>query len=1104
MAQRIQQKRSSIEGRRPDPSYIEPGELAINTNANDPGLFFEANDGSIIKTGPTFIGENQPSSSIGYGHGEQWFDSANNALRVWDSSVGQWLETLAAPWGGTEKVVYVGSSFPFASDDLDNTGSNRPFATLNRACLEIARRSILQNRSDAPSNNRFVIVLLPGVNVVHNEPGLNLQEFLESEVVFNAGQNLTPSDLRKFNSKRGGLIVPRGTSIQGLDKSKVVISPSYYPRWTRFEFESRDYETAGRSNILNWTGNTLLRDLTFRDKRGNVSVTQIDGTPEDIAILHSEQPHCFRTLVVNDDNDVEAGDTVNLQYLSDVSRFNDGTPSIPEGEYYVHPLSQTTFSLRNIATGEAIFRKELPAAPSPGTQPFQFLTLGFNLKTHHMLSAVGYSNREELDEYYSKVQAAYAGIQFGGAVNDAEVVDGEFKIGTELPRVAVYPVDSVTDISAEAEQVRIQSNYGMCGFDIDGNDIDGLKSAQFRSSEVMSLQNDPDVYEVYYDSHWIALTEAAWRAAGIEPAAVTDNLALTYLTSKAQVADVRFYFRFAKDIDSAKDQSSGLPDIFSDCRHFGFRGSNEAHLRIDSPLTLGCAIGVWTMSGSHTSIKNGRSELGGQALRSEGFAGIGTMGGSQSVLSGFEVQGIRRPAIIPAYKVTEDHLVRLQTNSGATSYSNNSINLTEPFDPRSIYPYTLRPGTVIWVRDNNSGAEHKATLANPATNSAGTKINLETSDNGIASLNAANMSNPYVRRMVDPRPEHHRDYSLWIKNTQQEHQAPFPGCVVRYTENTSASVVPLLYAGKQLDPGENGGWNHTFTVHRSLNKHSGDNPDALQPKNSVDSSTEGYYVTLNPSDSFGPWIDGQYARGANVVTDNRVYDANYAQTAASADKPSEAVSVWEGTHNYEPTQSVKEAYIAETSYSAAKDPNFASYDEKKDTYARGFAFDSDSYSLGVPLDYDDGTAKLGLTNNGKVKNQYADPAWRASRIAVERFLALLGYEQSDINSLMGTQIWSQRNIPVVQFPTLGSNGYAISAGNWPVEFCRPSMILCDDNLWENVGHLNYSKGLPQYQTSQLSEQQRRDNEISEVWGGRVIASGVTGRGGSVDYRTVSV
>ena len=79
-----------------------------------------------------------------------------------------------------------------------------------------------------------------------------------------------------------------------------------------------------------------------------------------------------------------------------------------------------------------------------------------------MLSAVGYSNREELDEYYSKVQAAYANIQFGGAVNDADVVAGEHQIGTELPQVAIPAVNTVTDIAAEAEQVIVQSNYGMC------------------------------------------------------------------------------------------------------------------------------------------------------------------------------------------------------------------------------------------------------------------------------------------------------------------------------------------------------------------------------------------------------------------------------------------------------------------------------------------------------------------------------------------------------------------------------------------------------------------------------------------------------------------
>jgi hypothetical protein len=91
MAQRIQNKRSSLQGKRPDGSYLEPGEIALNTNASDPGLFFESNDGSIIKVGPTAIGDTAPVSEVGYGKGEMWLDTsgASNILKVWDGTA--WL-----------------------------------------------------------------------------------------------------------------------------------------------------------------------------------------------------------------------------------------------------------------------------------------------------------------------------------------------------------------------------------------------------------------------------------------------------------------------------------------------------------------------------------------------------------------------------------------------------------------------------------------------------------------------------------------------------------------------------------------------------------------------------------------------------------------------------------------------------------------------------------------------------------------------------------------------------------------------------------------------------------------------------------------------------
>jgi hypothetical protein len=101
MANRIQLKRSSLIGKRPEGLYLEPGELALNTNADDPGLFFEANDGTIVKVGPVGItSDGKPPAVSGeelptYGRGELWLDRSSgiNVLKVYAD--GEWLQVGA-------------------------------------------------------------------------------------------------------------------------------------------------------------------------------------------------------------------------------------------------------------------------------------------------------------------------------------------------------------------------------------------------------------------------------------------------------------------------------------------------------------------------------------------------------------------------------------------------------------------------------------------------------------------------------------------------------------------------------------------------------------------------------------------------------------------------------------------------------------------------------------------------------------------------------------------------------------------------------------------------------------------------------------------------
>ena len=112
------------------------------------------------------------------------------------------------------------------------------------------------------------------------------------------------------------------------------------------------------------------------------------------------------------------------------------------------------------------------------------------------------------------------------------------------------------------------------------------------------------------------------------------------------------------------------------------------------------------------SLNASTANFGGQALRSEGFAGIGTSGGAITPDKGFTVLGIRRPANVTKFQLTEptNHArIYLDQNVGGTS--GTTITFTEPLDLEALLPYTLRPGTAIWVQNIVDGTQHKAILS---------------------------------------------------------------------------------------------------------------------------------------------------------------------------------------------------------------------------------------------------------------------------------------------------------------------------------------------------------------------------------------------------------
>ena len=90
----LQHLRSSTANKRPVPSGMSDGQLAINSNLASPGLFLKDSNGDLVKVGPVHIGTTAPNVSpasggqAGNSKGEQWLDTASSryVFKVWDGT----------------------------------------------------------------------------------------------------------------------------------------------------------------------------------------------------------------------------------------------------------------------------------------------------------------------------------------------------------------------------------------------------------------------------------------------------------------------------------------------------------------------------------------------------------------------------------------------------------------------------------------------------------------------------------------------------------------------------------------------------------------------------------------------------------------------------------------------------------------------------------------------------------------------------------------------------------------------------------------------------------------------------------------------------------
>ena len=141
-------------------------------------------------------------------------------------------------------ILYVDPNSLDATDSIENQGNSltRPFKTIQRALIEAARFSYQRGLN----NDRFAkttVLLYPGDHIIDNRPGFipdgsnnyrlrngsTTNDLPALDLTSNLDLASPTNELYKLNSIHGGVILPRGTSIVGLDLRKTKIRPKYVP-----------------------------------------------------------------------------------------------------------------------------------------------------------------------------------------------------------------------------------------------------------------------------------------------------------------------------------------------------------------------------------------------------------------------------------------------------------------------------------------------------------------------------------------------------------------------------------------------------------------------------------------------------------------------------------------------------------------------------------------------------------------------------------------------------------------------------------------------------------------------------------------------------------
>ena len=493
-------------------------------------------------------------------------------------------------------IIYVDPNSLDSTDSIENKGNSltRPFKTIQRALLEASRFSY-QTGFNNDRFNKTTILLYPGDHIVDNRPGYiplsttgqylkrsseTVTDFSPFDLTTNFDLTTDNNALYKLNSVRGGVIIPRGTSIVGMDLRKTKIRPKYVPNPENINIErSCVFRVTGACYLWQFTildadpNGTCYKDYTSNLFVPNFSHHKLAGfeyadgvNPVSIADDFITFPSDGRTDLDMYYNKVgiaygqASGSPVEPDYPSSLL---DIQPSIDE--YRIVGSRGATVGISSIKAGDGV-----TSTPTI-TLTFASSTNQFNVDTPIQISGVGAAGYDGL----YVVSGVISSTQIQYQVQNAPT--------TPLPSVTgstiSIAVDTVTSASPYIFNVSMRSVWGMCGLLADGSKADGFKSMVVAQYTGIGLQKDTKAFVKY------------------------DTATGTYLDSTS-VTNI-----------SSDSRAKFKPTY----ENFHIKATNNAYLQLVSVFAIGFAQHFSVESGGDFSINNSNSNFGSKALVASGF-----------------------------------------------------------------------------------------------------------------------------------------------------------------------------------------------------------------------------------------------------------------------------------------------------------------------------------------------------------------------------------------------------------------------------------------------------------------------------------------------------